>query len=149
MNSRQLAHVRESFDQLRPLPREFGARFYTHLFRLDPSLEKLFKGSLENQAAMFSTALAMSVAGLGEDGYVPGSVRELGGRHFDYGIPEASYATFGNALLATLEESLGDRFTPDVRNAWAAAYESLASAMKQASREARQAKADDLSRGAS
>jgi hemoglobin-like flavoprotein len=89
---------------------------------------------------MFATALAMSVAGMGEDGFVPASVRELGGRHLEYGVSDAFYATFGKALLSTLEASLGPDFTPEVREAWAASFESLAAAMKRAAAEAREAK---------
>jgi hemoglobin-like flavoprotein len=141
MKSRQLALVRESFEQLRPIPRAFGIRFYERLFQLDSSLRPLFKGDLENQAAMFSTALAMSVAGLGDDEYAPASIRELAARHNEYGIPESAYVTFGDALMSTLEESLGGRFTPGVKEAWEAAYETLASVMRQAAEDARLAKA--------
>jgi hemoglobin-like flavoprotein len=140
MNARQLALVRETFDRLRPVPKAFGATFYERLFEIEPSLRALFKGSLENQAAMFATALAMSVAGLGEDGYVPASVRELAGRHVEYGIPDSAFGPFRDALLATLALHLGDAFTPEAREAWTAAFTTLASAMKQAAGEARAAR---------
>jgi len=140
MTSRQYALVQETFDELRPLPRAFGIALYEHLFFIDPSLRTLFRGSFENQAAMFATALTMAVAGLGEDGYIPPSVRELGARHAGYGLPEASYAAFGEALLWTLKARLGDRFTPEAEAAWAAAYADLSAVLKQAVADARAAK---------
>src|SRR5258706_10183086 len=78
-------------------------------------------GSFESQAAMFATALTMAVAGLGEDGYIPPSVRELGARHEGYGLPEKSYAAFGEALLWTLKARLAERFTPEGEAAGASA----------------------------
>ena len=140
MTPRQLALVRETFDRLRPLPKDFGLSFYERLFRADPSSKALFRGNLENQAAMFATALTMSVSGLGEAGYVPASVRELGARHQEYGVPDAFYGVFGEALLGTLEEKLGGDFTSEVREAWAAAFEALSAAMKDAGAQARAAK---------
>ena len=62
------------------------------------------------------------------DQLVP-AVQALGRRHAGYGVREAHYGTVGEALLWTLEQGLGDAFTPDVRGAWADAYGTLASVM--------------------
>jgi len=43
--------------------------------------------------------------------------------------PRAHYATVGAALLWTLEQGLGEAFTPAVRDAWATAYGILATVM--------------------
>ena len=130
MNQRQLDLLRSSYERLRPIPKSCGTRFYEHLFRLDPSLEPLFKGSLENQAAMLVTALGLSIAQLGNEGYLPPSLRELGARHMDYGVPEGAYGVFGESLLHTLRDALGESFTLEVRDAWAAAYCELAQSMR-------------------
>lgn len=115
--------------------------FYGRLFELDPALKSLFGRSLENQATMFVTALNMVVLELVEQGFVPPSVRELGARHEAYGVTEPSYETFREALLWTLGQLLGERFTPEVREAWSAAYETLAAAMKESAAEARETRA--------
>jgi len=135
MNAHQRTLVKGTFDDLRPVPKSAGLTFYTRLFELDPSLRRLFKGNLENQASMFVTALNMAVLQLVEQGFVPQSVRELGARHAGYGVEPSHYATFGEALLRTLADLLGERFTPEVREAWTEAYETLAVAMKQAEAE--------------
>jgi hemoglobin-like flavoprotein len=62
------------------------------------------------------------------DQIVP-AVQALGRRHAGYGVREPHYATVGEALLWTLEQGLGEAFTPAVRNAWATAYGTLASVM--------------------
>jgi nitric oxide dioxygenase len=41
----------------------------------------------------------------------------------------------GAALLWTLATGLGDAFTPEVKQAWTAAYRTLADAMKEAAYE--------------
>jgi len=67
------------------------------------------------------------------DQIVP-AVQALGRRHAGYGVREAHYATVGAALLWTLEQGLGEAFTPPVREAWATAYGILASVMVEAAR---------------
>ncbi len=67
---------------------------------------------------------------------VPETVRSLARRHVGYGVAEAHYVSVGAALLWTLEQGLGEAFTPEVRDAWAAAYGLLAGAMIEAAREA-------------
>ncbi len=57
-------------------------------------------------------------------------VRQLGARHASYGVRTEHYATVGAALLWTLEQGLGAKFTPEVREAWAAAYDLLSEVMQ-------------------
>jgi hemoglobin-like flavoprotein len=56
-------------------------------------------------------------------------VQSLGRRHVGYGVQPWHFATVGAAFLATLEAGLGDAFTPEARDAWTHAYETLAGAM--------------------
>jgi hemoglobin-like flavoprotein len=65
------------------------------------------------------------------DTIVP-AVQDLGRRHVKYGVKDKHYDTVGAALLWTLEQGLGDAFTPDVKSAWASAYGVLAGTMKDA-----------------
>jgi hemoglobin-like flavoprotein len=141
MNVHQRELVRSTFERLRPIPHSAGLKFYGRLFALEPALRPLFGGSLENQATMFVTALNMVVLELVEQGFVPPSVRELGARHEAYGVEDRFYDTFREALLWTLGELLGERFTPEVREAWSGAYESLAAAMKESAAEVRETRA--------
>jgi len=68
------------------------------------------------------------------DQLVP-AVQELGRRHARYGVTDAHYDTVAAALLATLQQGLGEAFTPDVAAAWATAYTLLAETMKAAAAE--------------
>jgi len=60
----------------------------------------------------------------------------LGSRHARFGVTDAHYDTVGAALIWTLEKGLGDRFTADVREAWVAVYDAVATTMKGAANEA-------------
>ena len=57
------------------------------------------------------------------------AVRALGARHAGYGVTAAQFAPVGAALIWTLEQGLGEGFTPEVRQAWAAVYNALSSTM--------------------
>jgi len=60
------------------------------------------------------------------------AVRDLGRRHARYGVKAADYDTVAGALLGTLQQALGSEFTPTVRDAWVACYQTLAGEMKAA-----------------
>ncbi|MBL8115781.1 MAG: hemin receptor [Acidobacteria bacterium] len=130
MTPRQLELVQDSFAALRPLPKDLGIAFYQRLLAANPSMAGMFKGSIENQSAMFVSALALTVAGIAPDGSLPSSVRDLGARHAGYGVRPEHYGPFRDALLDTFAERLGDVFTPEVRQAWSAAFDELAEAMR-------------------
>jgi hemoglobin-like flavoprotein len=47
----------------------------------------------------------------------------------DYGVRAEHYAPVGQALIWTLQQGLGPDFTPEVQEAWLAAYGVLSSTM--------------------
>ena len=132
MTPEQRTLLQQTFDELVPLPKKFGLRFYEKLFELDPALRRLFRGDVEHQAAMLAEALTLAVLHLVNEGIVSQEVRRLGARHRIFGVVEAHYATFGAALVAVLEERLGAKLTPPARAAWAEAWAQLSAAMQAA-----------------
>jgi nitric oxide dioxygenase len=58
--------------------------------------------------------------------------QDLGIRHIAYGVTPEHYGTVGSALLGTLEQGLGEAFTPEVKAAWTEVYTVLATTMKEA-----------------
>lgn len=132
IQSSQVDLVQSSFDKVLPIADVAADIFYSRLFELDPSLRRLFHGDLKLQGKKLMDTLRIIVGNLNRlDRIVPG-VRALGERHVAYGVEASHYDTVGEALLWTLERGLGDAFTADVRNAWAAAYTLLARTMKPA-----------------
>ena len=139
MTKEQIALVRKSFDRLRPLPRGAGQDFYETLFALDPTLRPLFSTAGENQGAMFVVSLGLALKGLDADADadVDSSLQELGRRHVLYGAKEIHFDTFREALLCMFAQRLGPDFTPEMAEAWRAAFDRISAVMKKAASEAR------------
>lgn len=56
-------------------------------------------------------------------------LQQLGNRHKTYSVQSSHFQTVGAALLKTLEQGLGDAFTPPARAAWASVYGVMAQVM--------------------
>jgi hemoglobin-like flavoprotein len=138
MTNDQKILVQSSFGKVAPIADVAATLFYTRLFELDPSLRRLFRGALDEQGRKLMQMLGVAVAGLDHlEALVP-AVEALGRRHAAYGVTEAHYATVASALLWTLEQGLGEDFTPQVRAAWVAVYAVLADVMQHAAADAEQ-----------
>ena len=124
--------VQATWRQVIPGVDATGQMFYDRLFEIDPELRPLFKGDIRQQARRLMATITFAVDGLDDLDLIVPAVRDLGVRHLKYGVTEAHYDTVGEALLWTLEQGLGDAFTPEVKNAWVAAYGLLAGTMKDA-----------------
>ena len=134
MTPRQKTLVQETFAQVIPISEQAAALFYGRLFEIAPAVKPLFKGDMQEQGRKLMQIIGHCVAGLDQlDGLVP-VVRELGRKHVGYGVTDGDYASVGSALLWTLEQGLGPAFTPDVKAAWAAVYQVLASTMRTAAK---------------
>jgi hemoglobin-like flavoprotein len=75
------------------------------------------------------TMLGTAVAGLSKLEALLPVVRALGARHAGYGVAAEHFAPVGAALIWTLEQGLGDGFTPDVKAAWVEVYGVLSRTM--------------------
>jgi nitric oxide dioxygenase len=130
MSPQQIDLVQRSFNEVKPIAAAAAELFYRRLFMLDPSLRPLFKGEMTKQGQMLMSMIGAAVGGLRNLEKLAPVVRQLGARHAGYGVRTEHYATVGSALLWTLEEGLGEKFTPQVRDAWAAAYDLLTEVMQ-------------------
>jgi len=120
-----------------PIKEKAAELFYNRLFTLDPSLKPLFKGDIKDQGRKLMGAIATVVMGLTDLPKIVPIAQDMGRRHVGYGVKDSHYDTVAGALLWTLEQGLGKEFTPEVSEAWAAAYTTLASVMKAAENENR------------
>jgi hemoglobin-like flavoprotein len=130
----QKSLVQKTFALVVPIADDAAALFYGRLFELDPGLRALFKVDMREQGRKLMQMIGLAVSKLDAlDELVP-VVEALGRRHAGYGVKESDYDTVGSALLWTLEQGLGPAFTPDVKAAWAAVYQVLASTMRTAAK---------------
>jgi len=134
MTPSDIAAIRADFATVARAPDLFAARFYARLFAIDPELRALFPEDLAEQRKKLVQALAMVVDGLDRLDSIIDAVRALGSRHNDYGVTAEHYASVGEAVLATLEDTL-ESFDDSHRAAWGRAYALLADAMIAAAQE--------------
>jgi hemoglobin-like flavoprotein len=131
MTPQQITTVQTTWQLVMPIADAAAKLFYSRLFVLDPSLEPMFTGNAADQRRRLMTMIGVAVTGLTRVDTIAPVLRNLGARHVDYGVRDEHYATVGAALLWTLEQGLGDKFTPDARDAWTAAYMLIASTMQE------------------
>jgi hemoglobin-like flavoprotein len=134
MTPRQVMLVQGSWNDLLAVAETAAQLFYLRLFALDPSLRPMFKGEAREQGRKLIAMMSVAVNGLARIETLLPVIEALGRRHAGYGVEDEHYATVAEALLWALEQGLGGRFTPDVRDAWTAAYGLLAGAMQRAAR---------------
>ncbi len=60
-------------------------------------------------------------------------IADLGRRHMSYDVEDEHYAILGEALLTMLNRLLGPDLTPEISDAWAAAYDMIARVMQESS----------------
>jgi len=132
MTPHQIAIVQHSWAQVFPIRETAAQMFYDRLFELDPGLRPLFKGDIAAQSRKLFETLDAIVAQLDEDAASARVAAALGHSHARYGATADHYRTLREALMWTLQASMGTGFTAEVRAAWIAAYDRLAAAMQAA-----------------
>ncbi|MDF2193216.1 NO-inducible flavohemoprotein [Paraflavitalea sp. CAU 1676] len=119
-----------------PVLRENGvlltSHFYKRMFSHNPELKHVFNmGNQQNNKQQ--TALAMAVLAYAEHIEDPSVllpvINSIGQKHTSLDIRPEHYQIVGNHLLAAIGEVLGEGATPDLLDAWEAAYAQLARIM--------------------
>ena len=125
----QIALVQSSFQHVLPIADVAGLLFYERIFTMAPEARALFGDDIALQASRTMAAVKTAVDGLDDLDQVAPYLVRLGARHVRYGVVPAHFDLVGGALLWTLEQGLGEAFTPEVHDAWAAAFGIIAAAM--------------------
>jgi hemoglobin-like flavoprotein len=118
----QIKLVQNTFAMVAPQAEAVAQIFYGRLFELDPSLRHMFKHDMKEQGRKLMQMLSVAVHALDHLDTIVSAVQALGERHVGYGVTLQHYNTVGAALLWTLEQGLGEAFTPEVKEAWATVY---------------------------
>lgn len=132
MTPEQVAYIQRTFAMLVPIQEKAGLLFYNRLFEIAPSVRPLFKDDVSEQAKKLMQVLAIAAKGLSHPDTLVPVVQSLGARHVAYGVKDEHYGPVAEALLWTLEQGLQEAFTPQVKEAWIAAYTLLSTIMKEA-----------------
>ncbi|MBZ0310677.1 MAG: hemin receptor [Anaerolineae bacterium] len=119
--------VTESFASLVPITNEAAAIFYSHLWEIAPETKALFANSDMTQLGIkLMQTLGVAVRAIHDQDTIAPFLRDLGRRHLGYGVHKEQYTLVELALLRMIGHCLGDNFTPQVREAWVAAYAYIA-----------------------
>jgi len=129
MTPDQVTLVQQSFAKVAPISEAAAVIFYDRLFEVAPSVKPMFPADMKEQRKKLMATLAVVVGGLGNLESVLPAASALAKRHVGYGAKAEHYPVVGGALLWTLEKGLGDGWTPEVADAWTAAYGTLSGYM--------------------
>jgi hemoglobin-like flavoprotein len=133
MTGEQIRLVRVTWLEVSPIADTAAGLFYGRLFESDPEIRRLFAHTdMDQQRLKLLRTLTVAVGALDKLDTIRPALENLGRRHVGYGVEERHYDLVGAALLWTLQQGLGDRYTAAVREAWTAAYSTLAAIMREA-----------------
>ena len=136
MDSTTIRHLQQSVALLPMGDLAPVDEFYRRLFELAPEVRPLFKRDMDVQAKKFSDTLAWVIEHLERPHELCQELRTLGARHSGYGVKIDQYAPVGSALMWMFQRTLGDRFTPEMEEAWLEFYAFASFEMERGSREA-------------
>jgi hemoglobin-like flavoprotein len=129
MNPTQIKLVQESFSKVAPISETAAVIFYDRLFEVAPSVKAMFPADMTEQRKKLMMMLAAVVNGLGHLESILPAASALAKRHVSYGAKPEHYPVVGGTLLWTLEKGLGEAWTPELADAWTAAYGTLSGYM--------------------
>jgi len=139
MTPQQIELVKKTWVMVVPIADTAAELFYGRLFELEPSYRAMFKHDMSEQGKKLMKTINIAVDALDDVEPLVPTLKQMGADHAGYGVVDRDYNVVGAALLWTLEQGLGEAFTDEVKNAWAAVYEVLADTMKSGAAEAEKA----------
>jgi hemoglobin-like flavoprotein/uncharacterized protein YjbI with pentapeptide repeats len=122
--------LEKSFAKIKPRAEEFVASFYENLFIAHPEVKPLFaKIDMAIQQKKLLNSLILVVENIRNPEVLGNVLNTLGARHVGYGALPKYYPAVGEALLSTFEQYLQQDWTPQVKQAWLAAFRAITAAM--------------------
>lgn len=108
----------------------FAHQFYGILFTTFPDARPLFAHTdWKKQCSSLMATIAAVVRGVEHGENLLPTLHKLGEQHGRYGAKPEHYPIVGACLTATFKRTLGDRFTQEMQDAWAVAFEIISTEM--------------------
>lgn len=129
LNASQLEVIKSTIPVLEESGELLTCHFYRRMFRENPEVKKFFNpahqaaGTQQRALAGAICAYAQNIENLPA---LAGAVELIAQKHASLGILAEHYPIVGENLLESIKEVLGEGATPEVIDAWAAAYGQLA-----------------------
>lgn len=128
LTPKQKMLVRHTFGKLTNKSQDVAQLFYDRLFEISPEFKPMFKNNIKEQGMKLIQMLSVVVMSLDKlDTLLPG-IQAMGKRHVTYGVKKEDYTKVGEALLWTLEQFLGEDWTPEIKEAWVEVYALMSNA---------------------
>jgi len=130
LTAEQISLVKSTLPLLSEAGRDVTDYFYNRMFNQHPELKNIFNMSNQRSGrqplALFNalTAYATHIDNLP---VLQQAVERIAQKHASMDIQPEQYDIVGHHLIETLKELAPNEFTPDVEDAWRAAYQQLAS----------------------
>jgi len=131
MHADEISLVRRSWTKVSSNPEETADLFYNRLFESYPELRPLFMGEIDEQGEKLMRMIDKAVYALDDLEPLDRVIKMMGARHSGYGVRDQDYEKMADALLWTLEQRLGNDFTPATRDAWSSAFDEVAGMMRE------------------
>ncbi|PWT74809.1 MAG: hemin receptor [Bacteroidetes bacterium] len=139
MTTHQIDLIKSSWKMAAGDPVAVGGLFYGRLFKIAPEIEPLFShATIAEQSVKLTSILSYMINKLDKLDDIAVQVVRLAKRNVYYGLKEEHYTAVGLALIWTLRRALAEKWNEELQDAWLLCYNTLFSAMIEASEYASQ-----------
>ncbi|KAG6410746.1 hypothetical protein SASPL_128814 [Salvia splendens] len=137
--------VVKSWNLMKKDAAEWGLKFFLKIFEIAPSAQKIFpflrdsnvpleqNPKLKPHAKSVFVMTCEAALQLRKEGKVvirESTLTKLGTVHSKYGVVDEHFEVTKYALLETIEEAVGEIWSPEMKKAWSVAYDHLVAAIK-------------------
>jgi nitric oxide dioxygenase len=126
LTTAQIELIRDSFIRLQPDVENASELFYRRLFEIAPELRELFNDDMAGQGMRFMSTLGVILDHFDDSEALRPYLERLAQGHAAYGVKPENFHPMGQALIRTMQETLGDNFSKEAAGAWETAYDHLA-----------------------
>ena len=132
-----VALLESSFELLKPQAETLVNRFYERLFERYPAVKPMFaRTTMPEQKKKLLGSLVLVMQNLRRPETLTPALKQLGARHVAYGTQPSHYGAVAETLLGVMGEMAGAAWTPEVKQAWTDALNTIAQIMLEGAREA-------------
>lgn len=118
MEGKDVKEMQSSFSKVYARKAQLTDRFYLHLFALLPEVETLFGGDFSKQKEMFAAMLTYCLKGVANSQSLPQARAGLVKVHARFNLGPREMELAGKAVMAALEDVLGNDLSTKQREIW-------------------------------
>ncbi len=129
LTERQKTLIVKSFAAFEPDIQHLSKMFFRRLAEVEPWLGTQLSNDSNVHSDKLATVIQIAVISVRNLDALTPMLKLLGSEYRSYGARPEYYEIFGDVLLWTLEQSLGNAYTDEVNEAWATLYGILSEMM--------------------